>query len=126
MLVGSVTGKLVEVQRIEPRAVTANSNEDIILLVHEASEVRLVTLAGVPLRTLMFTPLDSGVLLVGSVTGTLVEVQRIEPGAVTVDSNEDMILLVHCVSEVEVVTSTGEPFRTQILPFHHLIAVFCL
>lgn len=47
---GSVTGKLLEVQRIEPGAVKADSGEDIILLVHEASGDEEVTAAGVNLR----------------------------------------------------------------------------
>lgn len=47
---GSVTGKLLEVQRIEPGAVKADSGEDIILLVHAASGDEEVTAAGVPLR----------------------------------------------------------------------------
>lgn len=47
---GSVTGKLVEVQRIEPGAVKTDASEDVILLVHEASGDEEVTAAGVPLR----------------------------------------------------------------------------
>ena len=45
-----MTGKLLEVQRIEPGAVKAGANEDVILLVHEASGDEEVSAAGVPLR----------------------------------------------------------------------------
>ena len=43
-------------------------------------------------------------------------VQRIKPGAVTTASSADMILLVHRVSEIELVTSAGVTFRALMLP----------
>ena len=49
-LAGTVTGKLIEVQRIEPGAVKSEVGEDIVLLVHEASGDEEVSATGVPLK----------------------------------------------------------------------------
>ncbi len=49
-LAGTVTGKLIEVQRIEPGAVKSEVGEDVVLLVHEASGDEEVSATGVPLK----------------------------------------------------------------------------
>ena len=50
IVAGNATGKLIEVQRIEPEAVKSEVGEDVILLVHEASGDEEVSAAGVPLK----------------------------------------------------------------------------
>ncbi len=47
---GTATGKLIEVQRIEPGAVKSEAGEDVVLLVHEASGDEEVSATGVPLK----------------------------------------------------------------------------
>ncbi len=49
-LAGTATGKLIEVQRIEPGAVKSEVGEDVVLLVHEASGDEEVSATGVPLK----------------------------------------------------------------------------
>ncbi|DBA93500.1 hypothetical protein WJX82_005630 [Trebouxia sp. C0006] len=50
LVAGTVTGKLIEVQRIEPGAVKSEVGEDVVLLVHEASGDEEVSATGVPLK----------------------------------------------------------------------------
>ena len=47
---GVATGKLIEVQRIEPGAVQSEVGEDVVLLVHEATGDEEVSATGVPLK----------------------------------------------------------------------------
>lgn len=47
---GVATGKLIEVQRIEPGAVKSEVGEDVVLLVHEATGDEEVSATGVPLK----------------------------------------------------------------------------
>ena len=47
---GTATGKLIEVQRIEPGAVKSEVGEDVVLLVHEATGDEEVSATGVPLK----------------------------------------------------------------------------
>lgn len=50
MVAGTATGKLIEVQRIEPGAVKSEVGEDVVLLVHEATGDEEVSATGVPLK----------------------------------------------------------------------------
>ena len=47
---GTATGKLIEVQQIEPGAVKSEVGEDVILLVHEATGDEEVSATGVSLK----------------------------------------------------------------------------
>ncbi|KAL3145446.1 2,3-dihydroxyphenylpropionate/2,3-dihydroxicinnamic acid 1,2-dioxygenase, variant 2 [Trebouxia sp. C0009 RCD-2024] len=54
-------------------------------------------------------------LVAGTATGKLIEVQRIEAGAVQSEDGEDVVLLVHEASGDEEVSATGVPLKGVIL-----------
>lgn len=93
---GTATGKLIEVQRIEPGAVKSEVGEDVVLLVHEATGDEEVSATGVALK---------GVILAHSLPHL---------SHLGVRARQEKIVFVTCEDE-DTMNATVKPLIGQIL-----------